>query len=399
MKILQGQDLVNKLRELADNISFRLWIAVPYIGGPTSLRKILGKQWFNDPKVSVKLLTDTSDVKNINSETVKFFYERGTVKTLTGLHGKIYIIDDWCLVTSANLTNTAFSKRHEIGILFQKEDAKKIIKAFDNWWQTSENIKPEVLSKVISKNHESKEEVGINLPTLWALPDDPGAFIKNPAKKFLNYDRLLEDYKDFATKYSLIQRIWPNKPLFFEIDGLFNYLYHYAPKTPSKKYSKENPRKLTEEKQIREIEKWALRYNEWNTKISLGEWRKEDITWRVKSSRTIRGFLSPSKIATLSRENIEEIFNCLNSLNSYPINKTKILNNNSISDISNALNQLVNGHEQLAARMDFCNKIKSLGPSSMNEIIGFAYPRKYPLINKNSNSGLRFFGYQIKAYN
>ena len=56
------------------------------------------------------------------------------------------------------------------------------------------------------------------------------------------------------------------------------------------------------------------------------------------------------------------------------------------------------GKQLLAARMTECNRIKGLGSSSMNEILGFAYPNKYPLINKNSNSGLRFFGYQIRAY-
>ena len=68
-------------------------------------------------------------------------------------------------------------------------------------------------------------------------------------------------------------------------------------------------------------------------------------------------------------------------------------------DLRHALDVLVNSKQLLASRMTECNKINGLGSSSMNEILGFTYPDKYPLINKNSNSGLRFFGYHIKVYN
>lgn len=398
MKVLSGQSLVNELRRLSDSISNRLWIAVPYIGGLTSLRKILGKEWFDNPSVSVKVITDLSDIKNVNTETVQLLHERGQVKTLTGLHAKIYVIDNACLITSANLTNTAFSKRHEIGVLFENEQSNEVVELFKTWWALSENLKPEVLTHVVTIKQSSKEENGVSLPVLWSLPSDPGSFMKNLSKRFLNYDRLLADYQDFSQKYSSIQRLWDDKPLYFEIDGLFNYLYHDAPNTPSKEYAKKQPRTLTEKQQIAEITKWALNYRDWNNKKKSAEWGEDDIERRMRNSETIKKYLSPAKVNTLTKENLQEIFRCLNSLNSYPINRTKILNNNSIEVTRQALDNLVNGNGQLAARMDFCNKIKNLGSSSMNEIIGFAYPDKYPLINKNSNSGLRFFGYQIKAY-
>ncbi|PIV58200.1 MAG: hypothetical protein COS14_10860 [Bacteroidetes bacterium CG02_land_8_20_14_3_00_31_25] len=88
----------------------------------------------------------------------------------------------------------------------------------------------------------------------------------------------------------------------------------------------------------------------------------------------------------------------LNGLGSYPWNKDKIINNNSLKELRHALNVLVNSKQLLAARMTDCNNLKGLGSSSMNEILGFTYPNEYPLINKNSNSGLRFFGYNISAY-
>lgn len=399
MKFLHGQELVRQLRKCADAVTTRLWIAVPYIGSQTSLRRILGKKWFENPSVSLKVLTDTSDISNVDTETIRILHERGQVKSLTGLHAKIYIIDDSCLLTSANLTNTAFSRRHEIGVLFQSTQVKPFVDTFEEWWGKAENLKPEQLIKFFKSDHKSKEEKGVSLPTLWGLPDDPGAFSKNLAKKFLNYDRLLADYQDFARKYSSIQRLWKNKPLYFEIDGLFNYLYHHAPSTPSKEYVTKKPRQLSEKQQLNEIKKWAHNYKEWNDRMRKEEWGEDDVEWRLRSSKTLKDLLAPKKVGSLKKIDLETIFKRLNSLNSYPINRTKILNNNSVIEIRNALNYLVNGNVQLAARMDECNKIKHLGTSSMNEILGFTNPDKYPLINKNSNSGLRFFGYHLKAYN
>jgi phosphatidylserine/phosphatidylglycerophosphate/cardiolipin synthase-like enzyme len=158
MKIIHGQQLVQELRKLSYSVTKRLWVAVPYIGSPTSVRRILGKEWFDSPTVSVKLLIDTSDLSCIDTETLQHFHDRGQVKTLTGLHAKIYIVDDTCLVTSANLTNTAFSKRHEIGILCTPNHAQQVIETFNDWWKQSVNVKPDQLNKIFTTKSGSKEE-------------------------------------------------------------------------------------------------------------------------------------------------------------------------------------------------------------------------------------------------
>jgi hypothetical protein len=113
----------------------------------------------------------------------------------------------------------------------------------------------------------------------------------------------------------------------------------------------------------------------------------------------MKEYLNPKTIKTIKKKDIRIVLDQLNGLNSYPWNKDTIINSNSLSKLRYSLDILVNGKQLLPARMTECNKLKGLGSSSMNEIIGFTYPNQYPLINKNSNSGLRFFGYQIKAYN
>lgn len=392
MKVLHGQQLVEELRKLSESVSKRLWIAVPYIGNPSSIRRILGRTWFNNPSVKVKLLTDVSDPTGIDTETLQYFHERGQVKTLTGLHAKIYIIDDTCLVTSANLTNTAFSKRYEIGILCNTNQAKQIIKIFNLWWNKSENFKQEQVNKIFSTRRNSKEETRVSLSTIFDLPNDPDSFVKNLAKTFLNSDRLVSDYKDFAKKYESIQRIWPGQPLYFEIDGFLDYLYHHDT-APSKNCDTIRPQNLTEKKQIKEIRKWAFKFKEWAETQGNNE-------WRLDYSKNIKKKLSPRKIFTLSKDEIHGLLLKTNAGSSRPGNPQKIVNENEISAVRNALNILVNAHEiALPERFNQCNIIHGIGPSIMNELLGFCYPEKYPLINKDSNCGLRFFGYQIKAYN
>jgi len=392
MKILYGEELAGTLRKISDNVTKRLWIAVPYIGSPKTISKVLGRTWFETPSVSVRMLTDVSEVSNVNTETIQLFHGRGEVKTITGLHAKIYIVDDRCLITSANLTNTAFSKRHEVGILIKANDKNDIVKYFNNLWNSSENIKLETLNNIYKTKRESTEEKKTSLPTIHKMPDEAGGFVTNLSKRFLNYERLIADYEDFSNKYMSIQRIWENAPIYLEIDGLLNYLYHHAPGVPSKKYKNKPARRLSNKEQIKEIRKWAKKYRKWNTEENEGN----DIRWRLKNSKTLKRLLSPSKVHKLTKAEIEEALYCINSLSSYPINITKILNNNSKADIRKALDTLINDEGQLAERMNYANNIKNLGKASMNELIGYTSPEKYPLINRNSNSGMRYFGYKIK---
>ena len=260
MKILYGQKLVEELRQLCDGVSKRLWVAVPYIGSPTSIRKILGKKWYDTPSVSVKLLTDITDLTCIDTETIKLFNDRDEIKSLQGLHAKLYIVDDKCLLTSANLTNTAFTKRHEIGILLDGEKANDAINIFLKLWKLANNLKPEQLNEISNKKRQSKEEsaLRIPLPQLYDLPNDPGGFLKNLEKRFLHFNRLIAEYNDFTKKYCSIQRLWRNKPINLKVDGFFNYLYHYAPRRPSYQFADKKFRELTLATQLSELKSGHL---------------------------------------------------------------------------------------------------------------------------------------------
>jgi hypothetical protein len=173
MKIAYGQELISELRRRGDKLKNRLWIAVPYIGGRTTITRILGRNWIDNSSISIRLLTDINELTNFNSETLRLFSLNGSIRHIAGLHAKIYITDYGCLLTSANLTNTAFTKRHEVGIFLDKHDSKGAISTFEKWWKTAEKVCVEQLALPSKTNASREDREGLKLPSRWTLPPAP----------------------------------------------------------------------------------------------------------------------------------------------------------------------------------------------------------------------------------
>lgn len=401
METLTGQRLVETLRTSCDKANKRLWIASPFIGHWSSVRRILGRKWIDEGSFSVRLITDLLNANNFNYETMKYFYDRGTIKEIKGLHAKIYIVDDDALITSANLTNTAFSKRHEVGVFLSNEEAKDIISLYEQWWgNIAHNIPANWLPKIARKRAKTEKEETTEHPleTLWKLPFDPGSPGKTLTQRFLDYEAFCAIYQDFASTYAKIQRIWPDRPLYFETDSFLNYLFHHAPGVPTKKYYKAKPRVLSKEEREKEIERYAESFKQWLLDGSEGI---ETEPWREEYSQRVKELLSKENIEELDVKKIKQVVDCLHCLNSMPIQKHKFINprNNDLQTIKFAWKDLLYGEDALPIRMNRCkDKLKSFGRSSIQEILGNYDPEKYPIRNANCNSGLRFFGYDVSSY-
>ena len=102
--------LVTVLRRHCDAAKRRIWICTPFIGTQKDILRIIGGAW---KKYSIDFRVIT-DIENgfIRQDTFDEFTSNhpDSIKSLKSLHAKVYIVDDWCLVSSANLTGTAFSK-------------------------------------------------------------------------------------------------------------------------------------------------------------------------------------------------------------------------------------------------------------------------------------------------
>ena len=110
--MLYGNNLVNTLRGMAETAQKRFWVITPYLGSWDGVKRIIGDDWRLKGAVQVRLLTDIRNKGWIDPVAFNAFRKRGETATLPGLHAKIYLADNRIMVTSANLTQTAFQKRY-----------------------------------------------------------------------------------------------------------------------------------------------------------------------------------------------------------------------------------------------------------------------------------------------
>ena len=377
--ILSGQHLVNALREHCDQAKERIWIASPYIGNFKDVQKIIGGNWMRS-HVDFRVLTDVES-GFIRHDTYTQFKESPNteIRSLLSLHAKIYLIDDWCLLTSANLTGMAFSARHEVGQVLS--GIERVVTLFDQWWQKAQAVSslPPSPSKTLTNREDS-----IKYKALYKLPK----YTSGASDQFL---KKCDQFKEFASLYESVtgrnqQMVREGFSLYEEVDYFFNYLYHYHPDEPSKEYTKE-VRSLTS----REVKQEIRRY----FKLMSMSYAPGSGLWRLDRRDRIREIL-PFEIQSPKKEEIKEVLGCLHCLYSYSWNKPKILSENNPRSIARAWNKLINApfiDAQLIEEV--IGEIKYFGMSSACELIAWYYPEKYPMINLNSESGMRFFGYTI----
>ena len=152
--ILSGQHLVNALREHCDQAKERIWIASPYIGNFKDVQKIIGGNWMRS-HIDFRVLTDVESGFIRHDTYTGFIASPNTkIRSLFNLHAKIYLIDDWCLLTSANLTGMAFSARHEVGQVVSGPE--QVVKLFDQWWRKAQAVSslPPSPSKTITDRED-----------------------------------------------------------------------------------------------------------------------------------------------------------------------------------------------------------------------------------------------------
>ena len=93
---------------------------------------------------------------------------------------------------------------------------------------------------------------------------------------------------------------------------------------------------------------------------------------------------------------IDESVERLHSLGTYTWNLTNFLdpNENSLLAIRGAWRDLLYGFEDVEKRIAKCDQsLRNFGRSSIQELVGWHSPEKYPIKNNNTDAGMLFFGY------
>lgn len=380
MELLTEQQQIDVIRNKCDNAKRRIWIASPYIGKLKDVQKIIGGKWLL-PSVDCRILTDV-DFGFIRKDTFdEFIGNQVKIKSLNSLHAKIYLVDDWCLVTSANLTGTAFFCRYEMG--FASNITEEVERTFLRWWEKAIEVK--VLTKEPPKGIIDYQDGKTFKKKFKALK-----YVSGEQDK---YEALCEKYFEFAHLYESItgrnhKMVKDGFTLLQEVDYFFNFLYHDHPKTPS--HGQETPRSISDEQRNKEIKKYFTEMCNYYT--------HEPQSWRLDRTKIVRNNLKKDKIHNLDWNQVEEVVDCLHCLQSYAFQKKKFLRpqNNKLKDIKDCWFQLLHTGKVDYVKINMVNKrLKFFGPSSIYELIGWFNPDKYPLMNKNSDCGMRFFGYPI----
>ncbi len=376
--IYTGQSLVDCLNEKMAHAKQRIWIASPYVGSLKEVQQILGGKWMRS-SIEFKLLSDV-DAGFIRKDTFDALTTSPNteIRTLLSLHAKIYIIDDWCLITSANLTGTAFCRRYEVGTVL--DDIVEAVKLFNEWWKLGSAVTAisTKASKAILDYQDGKQfNKKCKLPQYKTISSD----------KFL---QKCDKFVAFALLYEKVtgrnqQMVKDGFSLYQEVDYFFNYLYHEDSR-PSNGYKNKKARSLDDKTKEREIQKYFRQI----------PYQPHSEDWRLERTEYIQKVLDAKHISKLTMTEVKGVFSRLHCLCSYPINRTKIPNNNSISDIRNAWIELLKSDDVDGVLINKTkDSIKFFGESSICELLAWYYPDKYPMMNLNSESGMRFFGIDV----
>lgn len=404
MRVATGVALSAGLRAMAAKVRQRLWICSPFVGSWDAVTRLLDVNWYNSTKIDVRLLTDTKNIGFLDPRTIAEFDRRGQIRHLPKVHAKVVIVDDIALLTSANLTGYAFSKRYEIGVFLTKVESAHVIDVFENqWWpigSTPTHGWLKTLKAQKPKGTYDDEPSGPSDPSgvVNPLPPPPKGVPTISRNGGGGYGKFLHSYRRFAQTYEAAQRLWPGLPLYLETDAFLNYLYHQhkSPATPSRPYVKRKPRTLNQQQQVTEVRKYAKAFADWvKTDAQADQHRK----YRLATWRKAKMLLGQQRVRSITRPEIGDLVRRFHCMRAVDINPARFLNgsNNSLRGIRTAWEGVLylNGQPIEAAMRHCTDSLYGFGKSSVQELLGWFDPHTYPIRNANSNAGLRFFGYSV----
>ena len=378
--------LAKTLRTHCDNAKHRIWICTPFIGGRKDVLRIIGWSW-KKSDIDFRIITDieTGFIRqDIFNEFVR--NQPDSIRSLKSLHAKIYIIDDWCLVSSANLTGTAFCKRYEIGT--DDVDIIEMEEFFNSLWENRKTKPVTSWCKGKKQTHIDFEDGDVGYEILTNLPTYSAGM-----EKMDKYYAQCSRYKAFANTYESItgrckDMIYDGFTLLQEVDYLFDYLEHVA--CVSKGLVKVKRR--TEYSRISLIKRYFKEMSEYYKRNCDNSFR------RVNSSNLVKELTSPSRIKTISAKEVRTVldtFNCFGLGRDMHGHASNFIKENSLGDIRYHWDALLNHGDITAEKVNECCKLRHFRDSSVSELIAWRFPDKYPIMNTCSKKGLWFFGIDI----
>lgn len=398
MRFLKGGMLWTYFQTSSTSAKERVWIASPYIGEWNTIRTLLGTRWWHDPGVELRVLTDFDEAGNYVS--LAKMVSRGTkIQSLVGLHAKIYIFDSLALVTSANFTRAGFNKLFEVGIALDTHESNEAISYFQMLWSQSHALTQKQLAQLQAEPEVGKfkdQRTDRLIPDRWGMPPAP------PESSFENkstqsgYMRFVSNFRELSSIYEGTEgRIWDDMPLALEVDAFLNFLLHEHPSTPSADHygpGRNKPRILSAEQRKSEVEHYTREFHAHEALNSEGR------VLRRKRFDLFAVLLGRDRLIEVTSAEVEEVARNLHTMKAYPYTLPRFLNSNrnSTEQVRQSWYHLLYGSDPVEERIkSSVRSIYGMGENSIQEILGWHAPDRYPIRNSNTDAGMLFFGYAL----
>jgi hypothetical protein len=144
-KFLSYTELYETIQQLSSRTEEILWVSSLQLG--TNAHKIFSQEILKKPPSNVRFVFPLTDITvengEINPYEIQFLRERfrDSVKAYDGVHSNIFIFDNLALVTSADLTESAFTNSLEVGVALDGPEVEKIKTFFtQNIWQNAKSV-------------------------------------------------------------------------------------------------------------------------------------------------------------------------------------------------------------------------------------------------------------------
>ncbi|MGA3290922.1 MAG: phospholipase D-like domain-containing protein [Candidatus Bathyarchaeia archaeon] len=144
-KFLSCSELYETVQQKSSEAKEILWACSPYLG--LEAHTIFSQEILKNPPADIRFVFRVNDVAvkraEVNPYEIQYFMEHfkgSSIRSHDIFHSNIYIFGDSALITSANMTKTAFESNIEAGVLLDTSQVDEVKSFFNKGlW---ENAKP-----------------------------------------------------------------------------------------------------------------------------------------------------------------------------------------------------------------------------------------------------------------
>jgi len=162
-RFLSEKELYPVVRQLSSKSEDVFWVASPYLG--LRAHQVFSHKIVDAPPKDVRFIfgLDERAVREgaVNPHEIEYFqklFNNRNIRTNSTFHAKLYVFDKKALVTSANLSQTAFQRNVEVGALVEGEQVEKIKRFYEKLWNDSDPIgNLDKYKKICDKARRTKE--------------------------------------------------------------------------------------------------------------------------------------------------------------------------------------------------------------------------------------------------